>query len=100
MSLDKSIETGKERRRSYQQSKKFDKSCRNHGSCDYCKDNRLHKFETDKLEAENKIKSWENEYYQDDIDENWEDYLEKDKDLDKENKVILTELGDLRNKIF
>ena len=26
----------------YSGSKKFDYSCRNHGSCDYCRENRLH----------------------------------------------------------
>ena len=44
MSLDKSIEHGKEHRKNYRGTKAIDKSCRNHGSCPYCKDNRLHKF--------------------------------------------------------
>lgn len=42
MSLDKSIERGKEHRKPYHGSKQFDRTCRNHGSCDWCKDNRLH----------------------------------------------------------
>lgn len=44
MSLDKSIEHGKEHRKNYRGTKAIDKSCRNHGSCPYCKGNRLHKF--------------------------------------------------------
>ena len=43
MALDKSIESGKEHRKPYKGSKRFDRTCRNHGSCDYCKMNCLHK---------------------------------------------------------
>ena len=42
MSLRKSIKHGKEHRKPWRGSKNFDKSCRNHGGCDYCKDNRLY----------------------------------------------------------
>jgi excinuclease UvrABC ATPase subunit len=42
MSFLKAIESGKEHRKSYRGSKVFDKTCRNHGSCAYCKGNRLH----------------------------------------------------------
>lgn len=38
MSLDKAIEHGKEKRRRYWGSKEFDRSCRNHGSCGWCRD--------------------------------------------------------------
>ena len=44
MSLNKSIQHGKEHRKPYRGSKAVDISCRNHGSCDWCKNNRLHKF--------------------------------------------------------
>ena len=44
MSLDKAIKFGKEKRKPYTGSKTIDYSCRNHGSCPYCKENRLHKF--------------------------------------------------------
>ena len=44
MSLDKAIEHGKERRKQYRHSKAIDHSCRNHGSCPWCQQNRLHKF--------------------------------------------------------
>ncbi len=43
MSLGKSIESGKEKRKSYRGSKAWDCSCRNNGSCSVCKNNRLHK---------------------------------------------------------
>jgi len=44
MSLDKAIEHKKEKRKQYHGSKAIDRSCRNHGSCPWCKENRLHKF--------------------------------------------------------
>ena len=42
--LDKAIVHGKEHRRPYRGAKAIFRSCRNHGSCPYCRDNRLHKF--------------------------------------------------------
>ena len=42
MSLDKAINHGKEKRKQYKSPKSIDPSCRNHGSCDRCKGNRLH----------------------------------------------------------
>lgn len=44
MSLDKSIVHGKEKRRPYHGAKAIDTSCRNHGGCDWCLDNRMHKY--------------------------------------------------------
>lgn len=41
MSLDKAIEHGKEKRRPYVGAKAIACSCRNHGSCEWCKQNRL-----------------------------------------------------------
>ena len=32
------------KRRARRGSKAFDPSCRNHGQCDWCRSNRLHKF--------------------------------------------------------
>ena len=43
MSLDKAIEHKKELRKPYRGSKRFDKTCRNHGSCPYCEGNRKHR---------------------------------------------------------
>lgn len=44
MSLDKAIEHKKEWRKQYHGAKAIDKSCRNHGSCSWCKGNRTFKF--------------------------------------------------------
>lgn len=52
MSLDKSIERGKERRKPYRGSKRFDRTCRNHGSCEWCKQNRLYSSKKRKDAAE------------------------------------------------
>ena len=41
MSLDKAIEHGKEKRKPYRGSKAIDCTCRNHGSCEWCLENRL-----------------------------------------------------------
>lgn len=42
LSLDESIESGKEHRKPWRGSKNFDKTCRNHGGCNWCKGNRLY----------------------------------------------------------
>ena len=42
MSLDKAIEHGKEKRKPYRGEKSIDATCRNHGSCPWCKGNRMH----------------------------------------------------------
>lgn len=44
MSLDKAIRYGKEKRRPYRGSKAVDASCRNHGSCPWCRRNREHRM--------------------------------------------------------
>ncbi len=44
MSLDKAIEHGKEKRKPYRGAKAIDGTCRNHGSCKWCENNRKHKF--------------------------------------------------------
>ena len=51
MSLDKAIKHGKEHRKPYTGSKAIDGTCRNHGSCPWCEENRRHKFR-DKHPAE------------------------------------------------
>ena len=43
MSLDKAVKYGKEHRKEYRGAKAVDKTCRNHGSCEYCKSNRMYK---------------------------------------------------------
>jgi len=44
MALDKAIDSGKEHRKPYYGSKRFDRTCRNHGSCGHCSENRKHKY--------------------------------------------------------
>lgn len=56
MSLDKSIKKGDEHRKVYHGSKRFDRTCRNHGSCDYCKGNRLYSSKKRRDAAEDKLK--------------------------------------------
>lgn len=41
MSLDKAIEHNKEHRKPYYGAKAFDRTCRNHGGCPCCENNRL-----------------------------------------------------------
>ena len=50
MSMDKAIAHGKEKRKPYRGSKAIDRTCRNHGSCPYCRQNRLHKFRIKEVE--------------------------------------------------
>ena len=44
MSLDKAIKHGKEKRKPYTGAKSIDCTCRNHGSCPWCKKNRTFRF--------------------------------------------------------
>ena len=41
MSLDKAIASGKEKRTPYRGGKSVSNQCKNHGSCPYCRDNRM-----------------------------------------------------------
>lgn len=41
--LDKAIEYGKEYREPYRGAKACDKNCRNHGYCEWCKNNRMYR---------------------------------------------------------
>lgn len=43
MSLDKAIEHGKEKRKHYYGAQAIDCTCRPHGSCEWCRRNRLYK---------------------------------------------------------
>jgi hypothetical protein len=59
MSFDKAIEHGKEKRKPYRDSKRFDYSCRNHGSCDYCKNNRTFEYKRKSFTAQDEIDEFE-----------------------------------------
>lgn len=58
MSLDKAIEHKKEKRKKYAGAKAIDKTCRNHGSCEYCKSNRLHKYTRSIKASESALKEY------------------------------------------
>jgi hypothetical protein len=45
VSLDKAIKHGKEHRKPYFRSGRFDRTCRPGGSCPYCRNNRKHPSE-------------------------------------------------------
>lgn len=53
MSLDKAIKYGKEKRKCYYGAKRVDPSCRNHGNCPWCKENRQYKNKKREEQAEN-----------------------------------------------
>jgi hypothetical protein len=40
MSLEKAIQHKKEKRKPYKDSRRFDRSCRNHGNCGWCENQR------------------------------------------------------------
>ena len=61
MSFNKAIAHGKEKRKPYRKAKAFDVSCRNHGGCKYCEDNRLFFDKKRRIAAELDLKEGENE---------------------------------------
>ena len=67
MSLDKAIKSGKEHRKPYTCSKSFDHTCRNHGSCDWCKENRLIKSIRAKKKSAAKLKDYQEELSDEEI---------------------------------
>lgn len=60
MSLDKSIAHGKEHRKPYRGAKAIDCTCRNHGSCGWCKGNRIYKNDKRELKTMYDLEEWEN----------------------------------------
>lgn len=60
MSLDKAIEHGKEKRKQYHRiAQRIDRTCRCHGGCVWCLNNRLHKDRKKEQEMLDKLKEWE-----------------------------------------
>jgi hypothetical protein len=82
MALDKAIEHGKEKRKQYYGAKAIDGNCRNHGSCNHCKGNRLHKHEkkiSDFREYFNEqLANPEAKKIYDDLVESMEEFIPKD----------------------
>lgn len=63
MGLDKAIEHGKEKRKPYTGAQAIDRTCRNHGTCEYCERNRLYqrlKIEEASVQA---LEEFENEQF-------------------------------------
>ena len=58
MGLDKAIEHNKEYRQPYRGSKAIDCTCRNHGSCDWCRENREYKNLKREENMKNQLKGW------------------------------------------
>ena len=58
MALNKAIISGKEHRKIYYGSKAIDKSCRNHGSCAWCEENRKHKYIKKEKKMLDRMKEW------------------------------------------
>jgi hypothetical protein len=56
MSLDKRIAKGEEKRKPYFDSRRFDSTCRNHGTCPWCHGNRTHKNKKQEISCEQQEK--------------------------------------------
>jgi hypothetical protein len=88
MSLKKAINSGKEKRQKYRGPKRFDRSCRNHGSCNYCKDNRIYFDKRNRYSAEKAIDEYLNPKYLD----NYEDFhIEIEKTIEGLNEFFMSE---------
>lgn len=59
MSLNKSISHGKEHRKPYRGAKLIDCTCRNHGSCGWCKGNRMYKNDKRELRQVQELVEYE-----------------------------------------
>lgn len=59
MSFNKSIKHGKEHRKPYHGGKAIDKSCRNHGGCEYCLGNRTIRSQRQRESIDEQLKEWE-----------------------------------------
>ena len=67
MSLDKSIQYGKEQRVQYRRSLAFDRSCRNHGNCGYCESNRTIQSQRELRRIESQEHDLDDPCYLDDL---------------------------------
>lgn len=56
MGLEKAIEHGKEKRKPYKGAKAVDCTCRNHGTCEWCRGNRTHNTKKKREKAISEIK--------------------------------------------
>ena len=58
MGLDRAILSGKEHRKIYQDSRRYDRTCRAHGSCDWCCEGRQFSHKKAELESLEALKSY------------------------------------------
>lgn len=58
MSLKKAIASGKEHRKDFRGSERFDKTCRCHGGCPYCLGNRMHSTIVRKEAAKEELRDY------------------------------------------
>ena len=58
MGLDRAILSGKEHRRIYQDSRRYDRTCRAHGSCDWCCEGRQFNHKKAELASLEALKSY------------------------------------------
>lgn len=72
--LDKAIEHGHEHRKQYRGAKAIDRTCRNHGSDDWCIEDRIHKYRK-RIESAN---AQIDEYEQGDMDIDEKDRQDSD----------------------
>lgn len=97
MSLNKSIKHKKEKRKEYRGSKKWDKTCHNHGACGYCKNNRTYKNRKAEQKANQKLKEAESadyyiyngEIYDVSYDAGEDDHLETEKITKGLNRYLM-----------
>lgn len=64
MGLEKAIEHKKERRKPYKGAKAVDYSCRNHGTCEWCRGNRMHRVDRE----EERTRNWREELEEEERD--------------------------------
>lgn len=62
MSLDKAIKYCKEHRKNYTGAGAWDYTCRPHGGCPWCEDNRTHQDTKARTAADEELKNWEPEH--------------------------------------
>lgn len=67
MSLDKAIASGKEKRKPYYDSRRFDHSCKNHGACSYCAERRQFAFKKDGESSLQELAEFEKGYSEDEL---------------------------------
>lgn len=58
MSFIKAIKAGKENRKPYCGSKAIDNTCRNHGGCRWCEENRKYKYIKNEKKTLDRMKEW------------------------------------------